>query len=80
MAYVITEPCIGCKDKSCVQVCPVDCIRGEDDGDQYYIHPDECIDCEACVRECPVEAIFADNSVPEQWRKYIAKNENYFKS
>jgi ferredoxin len=56
MPYVITEPCIGTKDASCVEVCPVDCIyEGED---QYYIHPDECIDCGACEPECPVTAIF----------------------
>ena len=56
MPYVIAEPCIGTKDASCVEVCPVDCIyEGED---QYYIHPDECIDCGACEPECPVTAIF----------------------
>src|SRR6266404_8932835 len=54
MPYVIAEPCITVKDRSCVDVCPVDCIyEGED---QLYIHPDECIDCGACVPECPVTA------------------------
>jgi len=52
MPYVITEACIGVKDRACVDVCPVDCIyEGED---QLYIHPDECIDCGACEPECPV--------------------------
>ncbi|MEN3001814.1 MAG: ferredoxin, partial [Armatimonadota bacterium] len=52
MPYVICEPCIGVKDKSCVAVCPVDCIyEGED---QLYINPDECIDCGLCEPECPV--------------------------
>ena len=46
VAYIITEPCIGTKDASCVEVCPVDCIY--EGGDQYYIHPDDCIDCGAC--------------------------------
>jgi ferredoxin len=78
MAYVITEPCIGTKDKSCVDVCPVDCIYGTDDDDQLYIHPDECIDCGACVPECPVEAIFAEEDVPDQWQSYTAKNAEYF--
>ena len=51
MPFVIAEPCIGVKDKSCVEVCPVNCIyEGED---QYYIHPDECIDCQACEAACP---------------------------
>ncbi|HEU4558886.1 MAG TPA: ferredoxin, partial [Longimicrobium sp.] len=50
MPYVITEPCIGTKDGSCVEVCPVDCIYESED--QYYINPDECIDCGACEPEC----------------------------
>jgi NAD-dependent dihydropyrimidine dehydrogenase PreA subunit len=72
MTYIITEPCIGTKDASCVAVCPVDCIYEAED--MYYINPDECIDCGACEPECPVEAIFAEDSVPEQWLSYIEKN------
>jgi ferredoxin len=72
MPYVITEPCIGTKDASCVEVCPVDCIYEGDD--QYYIHPDECIDCGACEPECPVTAIFPDSDVPPEWTNYIEKN------
>ena len=76
MAYIIAEPCIGTKDASCVSVCPVDCIyEGED---MYYINPDECIDCGACEPECPVEAIFADDAVPEQWKSFTEKNRNFF--
>jgi ferredoxin len=76
MPYVIAEPCIGTKDASCVEVCPVDCIyEGED---QYYIHPDECIDCGACEPECPVTAIFPDNDVPPEWTNYIEKNRAHF--
>lgn len=76
MPYIIAEPCIGTKDASCVAVCPVDCIyEGED---QYYINPDECIDCGACEPECPVEAIFTDDATPEQWVSYIEKNRNFF--
>jgi len=56
MAYIIAEPCIGVKDASCVEVCPVDCIHATDDDTMYYIDPDECIDCGVCVPECPVEA------------------------
>lgn len=77
MAFVITEPCIGTKDAACVDVCPVDCIHeGED---QYYIDPDECIDCGACEPECPVEAIFPEDEVPEEWQHFIEKNANFFK-
>src|SRR5690606_30492296 len=76
MPYIITEPCIGTKDASCVEVCPVDCIYEGDD--QYYIHPDECIDCGACEPECPVTAIFPDTDVPPEWTNYIEKNRAHF--
>lgn len=77
MAYVITEPCIGVKDRSCVDVCPVDCIyEGED---QFYIHPDDCIDCNACERVCPVTAIFYENDVPEDRLSDIEKNSEFFR-
>ena len=78
MTYVIAEPCIGVKDRSCVDVCPVDCIY--EDEDQLYIHPDECIDCGACVPECPVTAIFDEEEVPPDWQSYTAKNRDVFKS
>jgi DNA-binding PadR family transcriptional regulator len=79
VTYVITEPCIGVKDASCVAVCPVDCIYSTDDDEQYYIHPDECIDCGACEPECPVNAIFAEDEVPVQWQHFIQINADYFK-
>ena len=76
MTYIITEPCLETKDASCVEVCPVDCIYEGDD--QYYIHPDECIDCGACEPECPVSAIFPDTDVPSEWTSYVAKNKDHF--
>ena len=76
MTYVITEPCISTKNAACVDVCPVDCIY--EGPDQYYIHPEECIDCDLCVAECPVEAIFEDVEVPDKWEVYIRKNEEFF--
>jgi NAD-dependent dihydropyrimidine dehydrogenase PreA subunit len=79
MTYVITEPCIGVKDASCVDVCPVDCIHATDDDPQYYIDPDECIDCGACEPECPVTAIFAEDAVPDDQQQYIQINADYFK-
>ena len=80
MPYVITEPCIGVKDASCVDVCPVDCIHSSDDSPQFYINPDQCIDCAACELACPVTAIFFDDDIPEQWTQYTAINANFFKS
>ncbi len=72
MAFVVTEPCVGCKYTDCVTVCPCDCFR---EGEQMlYIDPDPCIDCGACEPQCPVAAIFPDHSVPPQWRHYIALN------
>jgi NAD-dependent dihydropyrimidine dehydrogenase PreA subunit len=84
VAYVITEPCIGTKDTACVDVCPVDCIHPrKDEGDHegvemLFIHPDECIDCGACVPACPVEAIYAMDEVPDQWKAYIDKNAQHY--
>ena len=60
MTHVVAEPCFACKYTDCVVVCPVECFyEGEK---MLYIHPDECIDCEACVPECPVEAIFHEDN------------------
>lgn len=73
MAYVVTEPCINCKYTNCASVCPVDAFR---EGPNFLvISPDDCIDCDACVSECPVEAIFPDDEVPEKWEHYIEWNE-----
>jgi NAD-dependent dihydropyrimidine dehydrogenase PreA subunit len=76
MTYVITEPCIDVKDKTCVDECPVDCIyEGER---MLYIHPDECIDCGACEPVCPVEAIFYEDDVPDQWAQFTTENVTFF--
>ncbi len=80
MTYIIAEPCVDVKDKACVEVCPVDCIHPVDgEGESIlYIDPDECIDCGACEPECPVEAIFAEEDLPEEWSKYTEINAKYF--
>jgi len=79
MTYVITEPCIGVKDASCVDVCPVDCIHAAEEDEQYFIDPDLCIDCGACEPVCPVKAIFEDRAVPSAWKPYIKLNAVYFR-
>ena len=72
MAHVVAAPCFRCKYTDCVTVCPVECFH---EGEKMlYIDPDECIDCGACVPECPVEAIFYDDDVPPQWHEFIALN------
>ena len=80
MTYVIAQPCIGVKDKACIDVCPMDCIHGTDGDPMLYIDPEDCIDCGACVPPCPVDAIYPDNKVPEQWRDYTRINAEYFKN
>jgi ferredoxin len=72
MADVVCEPCHDCKYTDCVIVCPCDCFYQDDA--QLYIDPDECIDCHACVPECPVEAIFDESNVPEEWLPYVQLN------
>lgn len=79
MSYIIAEPCVDVKDASCVAVCPVDCIHGGPNDNMLYINPDECIDCGACAPECPVSAIFPEDSVPEQWKHFIEMNYAYFR-
>lgn len=82
MPYVITAPCVA--DYSCLEVCPVDCISpGPDDGhfdntEQLYIDPDVCIDCGACVKVCPVLAIYEADSLPDKWQHYADVNREYF--
>ena len=78
MPYVITEACIGLKDKSCVDVCPVDCIY--EGPEQLFIHPDECIDCGACEPVCPVSAIFQEDAVPDEWKHFVDSNAAYYRT
>src|SRR5688572_17466904 len=72
MTYVVTESCIKCKYTDCVDVCPVDCFR--EGPNMLVIDPDECIDCTLCVPECPVEAIFAEDDVPDAQKEFTARN------
>ena len=72
MTYVVTDDCILCKHTDCVDVCPVDCFI---EGPNFLaIDPDECIDCAVCVPECPVNAIYAQEDVPEHQRVFIDIN------
>jgi NAD-dependent dihydropyrimidine dehydrogenase PreA subunit len=84
MAFIITDPCIGTKDAACVDVCPVDCIHPRKDEPEFatstilYIHPEECIDCGACVPACPVSAIYdSPESTPDSQKELVGANAIY---
>ncbi len=77
-SYVITDPCIGVKDGTCVEVCPVDCIATTEEDDQFFIDPALCIACEQCVLVCPVDAIYLEHEVPEEWKASIERNRVFF--
>ena len=72
MAHIVTAPCNDCKYTDCCVVCPVECFY--QDEMMLYIDPVDCIDCEACVPECPVEAIYAEANTPAQWTSFIQLN------
>jgi ferredoxin len=72
MTFVVTESCIKCKYTDCVEVCPVDCFH--EGPNMLVIDPEECIDCTLCEPECPVDAIYADDDVPEDQKQFIALN------
>jgi NAD-dependent dihydropyrimidine dehydrogenase PreA subunit len=84
MTHVIAEPCIGTKDTACVEVCPVDCIHPTaeetafEEKTQLFIDADTCIDCGLCVDECPVQAIYPEEDLPDEWMKYIQINVDHF--
>jgi NAD-dependent dihydropyrimidine dehydrogenase PreA subunit len=84
VTYVITEPCIGTKDNSCVEVCPVDCIHPTPDEPDYeqhqqlYIDAQECIDCDACAGACPVDACIPEYSLTDEHSKHLQINAEYF--
>ena len=72
MTYVVAEPCVNCRYTDCALVCPVEAFHLDDD--MLVIHPETCIDCDACVPECPVEAIFAEDKVPAEWTHFTQVN------
>jgi NAD-dependent dihydropyrimidine dehydrogenase PreA subunit len=86
MTYVICEPCVDVKDSACADICPCDSIRPHptEEADDYegvnqmFIDPETCIECGVCEPECPVEAIFFEEDVPEEWEHFIEINANYF--
>jgi ferredoxin len=86
MPFIITDPCIGTKDTACVDVCPVDCIHPRKDEAEFdetamlFIHPDECIDCGACVPACPVVAIYDSVDATPSHQKDLIEANNVYRS
>jgi ferredoxin len=86
MPFIITDPCIGTKDHACVDVCPVDCIHPRRDDPEFeqasmlYIHPDECIDCGACVPACPVAAIYDSIDATPSHQKDLVEANRVFRT
>ncbi len=72
MTFVVVDSCIRCKYTDCVEVCPADCFR--EGPNMLVIDPDECIDCNLCVPECPVDAIFAEDTLPENKKEFKTLN------
>jgi NAD-dependent dihydropyrimidine dehydrogenase PreA subunit len=85
VSHYITEACIGVKDTSCVDVCPVDCIHPRKDEPDFakvellFINPETCIDCGLCIDECPVDAIFNEDDLPDHLAHFIEKNAAYYR-
>lgn len=77
MAFVVIDNCIKCKYTDCVEVCPVDCFR--EGPNMLVIDPDECIDCNLCVPECPIDAIYAEDDLPEDKKTFIDLNKRLSK-
>src|SRR6188768_5976 len=77
MTFVVTENCIKCKYMDCVEVCPVDCFH--EGPNMLVIDPDECIDCALCEPECPVDAIFSEDQLPQEQRDFLGLNTEFAK-
>jgi NAD-dependent dihydropyrimidine dehydrogenase PreA subunit len=76
MTYVITDACVDIMDRSCIEECPVSCIYEGDK--QLFINPADCIDCGACEPVCPADAIYFEDSLPEDKKIFIEINKNFF--
>ena len=77
MTHVVTERCVDCRYVDCARVCPVDCFYEVLDSHMLVINPDECIDCKACVPECPVHAIWPEDELPQVYVEWTARNAEF---
>jgi len=80
MAHVVTERCVNCRYTDCCTVCPVECFYEIGNPAMLVIDPNTCIDCEACVPECPIQAIWPESELPPEYQEWTAKNAELFKA
>ena len=80
MAYIVTARCVDCLYTDCCTVCPVDCFYEIENPAMLVIDPDTCIDCELCVPECPVNAIYPEDELPEPYAEWVEKNAQLFET
>jgi len=74
MTHIVTGRCVDCRYTDCATVCPVECFYEVTDPAMLVIHPDECIDCELCVPECPINAIYPEDELPECYEEWLERN------
>jgi NAD-dependent dihydropyrimidine dehydrogenase PreA subunit len=79
LPFVIAQACVDVKDRSCVEVCPVDCIYTDPEDRMCYIHPTDCIDCAVCEAACPVQAIYASKDLPGESVAFVDINALWFR-
>jgi ferredoxin len=80
MAHIVTGRCVDCRYTDCCTVCPVDCFYETENPPMLVIDPDTCIDCELCVPECPINAIYPESELPEAYADWKEKNADLFKA
>ena len=80
MTFVITEACIGVKDASCVEVCPVRCISSTDEEEMYHLDAETCINCTYCEPVCPVDAIFDEFKMPADQREFLRRARQFYQN
>ena len=78
MAHIVTERCVDCRYTDCCTVCPVDCFYETESPAMLVIDPDTCIDCELCVPECPIQAIWPEDELPDVYSEWTDKNAELF--
>ncbi len=78
MAYIVTERCVDCRYTDCCTVCPVDCFYEIESPAMLVIDPDVCIDCGLCVPECPIQAIWPEDELPDAYSEWLDRNGELF--